>query len=555
MPNQLTFWDTATEPNKPLQGLRLRPYQAEAVDGIQVAFDSADTALVEMPTGSGKTEVFVQLMQNRASEGRALVICPMITLIEQAARKIEMRTGTMPGIEQASRWSNETPWGRSPFIVASKASLTSAMRDGQPRYTRFRDVSLVIVDEAHLSITPQYKAMIDFFLNQGSKVVGVTATAKRHDKMAMGNVYQTVAYQDGIEQAMNDGWLVPSRGLRVQVQSLDLKDVSTQRTAHYGTDFSASQLNAALESVETVVEIADITAKETAGLKTVVYCSSVEEARMVSERLRGRHGINSAWICADTSKCSPQHRIHALKSFVHDRGGVTHLCNVGILTTGWDFPGLQAIVQARPTQSLSLYTQIFGRGTRPLPGVVDFPGSTPELRKARISKSGKPDFLMVDLVDTTVQHKIRSSTDVLGGRFDLDVLDLARDILARNSKEGRGMLPAEALMQAEIEAERLRKEEREREEEARRQAERERLSRIEADTYYNTESVDLFGDTHGSIKRRYRAPRMIFGKYKGRPLCEVPGGYLRWAVANTRLPAWLKGAIKNELSSRNGGTH
>ncbi len=174
-------------------------------------------------------------------------------------------------------------------------------------------------------------------------------------------------------------------------------------------------MNAKLEATETVYEIAEVTARESGKLKTAVYCSSVAEAQLVAERLVDNYGLKADWICADQKLCTDQRRKEVLTSFQEDPQGVQFLCNVGILTIGWDFPALEHIVMARPTKSLSLYTQIFGRGTRPLEGVVDFDASTPETRLAAIAGSLKPHFRMTDLVDASMEHKIVTSVDVLGG--------------------------------------------------------------------------------------------------------------------------------------------
>ena len=168
---------------------------------------------MELATGLGKTEIFTQLLKTWEN-GRCLVIAPYVELISQAAKKIFLRTGEQPGIEQAKNWSIETPWGRSKYVVASKDSLTSRT---PPRYERIRDVGLVVVDEAHLSITPKWKEMLDFYRNDGAKVLGVTATAKRHDQKAMLNIYDKCVYQYGIADAVKGGWLVPAKTHCVQL--------------------------------------------------------------------------------------------------------------------------------------------------------------------------------------------------------------------------------------------------------------------------------------------------------------------------------------------------
>jgi len=514
-----------------------RPYQADAREAVQNIFadeGAPSSVLIELATGLGKTEIFTQIMKEW-EDGRCLVIAPYITLISQAAKKIYIRTGVEPAIEQAHNWSVETPWGRSDFIGASKDTLIS----GTPkRYKRLRDVGLVIVDEAHLSITKAWEELINHYRDQGAKVLGVTATARRHDKQSMKNIYEKCAFQYGITSAVPDGWLVPAMTDCIQLESLDLSDVGTTGTA-YGRDFNQVQLNRLLENSETIFEIADITARETAKKKTVVYCSSVEEARLVAERLVDSYGIKADWIASDVSKCTPQHRREALRSFQEDSEGLTHICNVGILTTGWDFPGLECIVMAKPTRSRTLYTQIFGRGTRPLPGVVDFDGSSPETRKAAIATSRKPHFKMIDLVDASLAHKIITCVDVMAGTLGIEEIERAKKNILEADQAG-GI--DEALLEAakEIKIER----------EARERSER---ARIEARAKYTKRRIDAHAPlAEAGVRTKRRGARMLFGRYRGMLVEDVPTWYLNSCLSGKPFIAhnWLRSAITREVNKR-----
>ena len=81
-----------------------------------------------------------------------------------------------------------------------------------------------------------------------------------------------------------------------------------------------------------------------------------------------------------------------------------------------------------------LYTQIFGRGTRPLEGTVDFAGSTADTRCDAIANGSKPFFKMIDLVDVTLAHKIMTSPDVMGGTWGVDVVARAKESLAEKDE-------------------------------------------------------------------------------------------------------------------------
>jgi len=408
----------------------LRDYQQESLDAIKFGHEEHDSVLLELPTGTGKTIVFCKYASSW-EHGRTMVVAPQITLIGQAARKICKETGIFPAIEQAENRSNESSEDmRNPYVVASKQSLCGPSK----RYRRFQDIGLVIVDEAHYAATESYAGMLNWYRDRGAKILGVTATPKRHDKRAMGQLFDLCVYQYGIVEAKDDGWLVPIQVRVMQIEHLNLENVGTKKGFNGETDFITSQLLDLLEKPELVYEIAEATAKSTRGKKTAIYCASVNQACAVAHVLKEQYGLNSAWICADTKRCSKQDTQDRMKSFTEDADGVSHLCNVGMLTTGWDFPNLEAIVNARPTRSLSLYTQIMGRITRPCEEddrpVVDGL-DTAEERKAVIAASRKPHGLVIDLVDASLEHKLITAVDVLGGKWSLaekkDVLQDALD--------------------------------------------------------------------------------------------------------------------------------
>lgn len=518
----------------------LRPYQVDCTAAIRADFLKFDSLLIELATGLGKTEVFTEIAR-LWEQGRVLVVCPMIELIAQAASKICKRTGIMPDIEQGENRSNESEWGRNAFVVASKQSLCSGKARGVRRWERFKDIGLVIVDEAHLSLTQEYADMFAYFRGMGAKFLGVTATAKRHDKRALGQLYHHCSYQYGIVPAVSDGWLVSAVAECVQLKTLDLSNVGTSYTEH-GKDFNKSELSEKLENLETVYEIADVTARESGNLKTVVYCASVEEAKLVAERLADNYQIKADWVCSKKELCSDQRRADVLKSFTTEADGVQIVCNVGILTTGWDFPGLQHIVMARPTRSLSLYAQIFGRGTRPLEGVVDFTDSTADLRRAAIAASAKPNFKVTDLVDASMEHKIVTSVDVLGGKYEMPVVErVKKEILESQG----GPIDVEAALQAAEEELRRQREEAERKQRALVQA-RAEYAKVQVDPF------DAYSRSSGTSVRKSHIV-MPFGKHARQSISDIPTDYLRFVVEKCeRIKPYLKNAIKGELDTRSG---
>lgn len=241
--------------------MKLRRYQVECASLTQQELQKGTSTMLDvLPTGCGKTVIFCMLAWEWVlrGNGRVMVICPTIDLVKQAARKLEQITSSKVAIEQAKHWSNEAPMARADYVCACKPSLlTENSGTEEPRYQRFEDITLVIVDEAHLSITKKFSDMLDWFVGNGAQVVGFTATPERSDKKSLANVYKANPYTMGIVEGIEQGWLVGCKTHSVTLQSLDLTNVNTT-----GEDFVQRELGPVMEDEEVCFEIASVTAKE-----------------------------------------------------------------------------------------------------------------------------------------------------------------------------------------------------------------------------------------------------------------------------------------------------
>jgi type I site-specific restriction endonuclease len=128
-----------------------------------------------------------------------------------------------------------------------------------------------------------------------------------------------------------------------------------------------------------------------------------------------------------------------------------YLVNVGVATEGFDDPGIQCVVLARPTKSRSLFTQMVGRGTRPFPGIVDLYDDASE-RCDAIRKSQKAAIEVIDFVGNAGRHKLITTADILGGDYSDEVVELAaKNAAEKSASEGKPADVATELQQAEHE--------------------------------------------------------------------------------------------------------
>ena len=107
--------------------------------------------------------------------------------------------------------------------------------------------------------------------------------------------------------------------------------------------------------------------------RALVFTASVKAAEMTAEIFNRHRAGMASWVCGKTDR-EEQRRV--LADFA--AGKLQVVCNCGVLTEGFDDPGVEVIIMGRPTKSRSLYSQMVGRSTRPLPGVVDGPETAEE---------------------------------------------------------------------------------------------------------------------------------------------------------------------------------
>lgn len=448
----------------------LRDYQGIACGCIETAWEINQSTAAVLPTGCGKTQIFAEMIRRRLGEGRAMVIAHRSELIYQAHHRIEQVCGVTCEIEMAAQRASDSLYHSMPVVVATIQTLQS-----KKRLERFSpmDFATLIIDEFHHATAKSYRKILDYFkVNKDLKILGVTATPDRADEEALGQVCESVAYHYELHEAIGDGWLVPIEQKYVAIAGLDFSGIRTT-----DKDLNGQDLAAIMESEKTLQGQCAATLEIIGDRQAIFFAASVKHAQMACDIFnRHRNGI-ADFVCGDTEE---EARRKTIKDVMLGRTQI--LCNVGVATEGFDAPKIECVVMARPTKSRSLYTQMAGRGTRPLPGVVDGP-ITPETRKEAIESSAKKTCLLIDFVGNSGRHKLISGLDILGGKYSEEEIALAHEIL-----EKKGGRIDQALRESQEELiERQRKEA-----EDRRKREEARKARLVATVKFSSHSVDPF---------------------------------------------------------------
>lgn len=366
-----------------------------------VQSDGRSRIIAHMPTGAGKTRTTMEFvsdfMRNRNTADPTLVVWMAHSdeLCEQAVQTF-LKIWSKLGSEDANiyrfwggRTGGDIDFTKPIFVVTSFQSCHSAILS--QKNARFETMSklryecdLLVVDEAHMSTAPTYRRAIEFLCNEKTKLVGLTATPGRHHigggehaTLELSEFYQSNKISLGADVTGGENAIefLQARGILSEVDRVrldsgvnielsgrsaaaisDLLDIPTEVLHELGENAQRTSLIAAATLMLAVEDCK----------QTIVFCPTKENATDLSLILQER-GCAARAITGETPMVERRKWIEEFKA-----GEVKVLTNFGVLTTGFDAPNIEAVIVARPTTSVVLYSQMVGRGLR-----GSFVGGTP----------------------------------------------------------------------------------------------------------------------------------------------------------------------------------
>lgn len=359
--------------------MKLRPYQRTAIDAIRGCWDAGDpNALLVLATGLGKTIVFCTLGRELRMEGigKTLVLAHRKELLDQAREKwLAVEPEAHVGIYQGARREFyadvicASVQSCYPDVVDADGNVT---KSGRIHELPLKDIGLVIVDETHHMAADTYRNLLTALRehNPSAVMLGVTATPYRNDGKGLGDFYTRVAFRMGIGEGIDQGFLSGLRGCRVELD-IDLSQVKTSKRTG---DFVESDLGNVMDTEPARREIVKAWVREMGpgtdgggrdGRFTAAFTPTVESAKHLCQEFVDA-GVSAVWVSGSMPKSE---RVQALDAYQHQTARV--IVNCSVLTEGWDAPHTSCVLIARPTQSIGMYAQMVGRGTRLYPGKVD----------------------------------------------------------------------------------------------------------------------------------------------------------------------------------------
>jgi DNA repair protein RadD len=392
VPDQLTYTPCSLS-------YTLRPYQLEAVEATLKHFrKSRKPAVIVLPTGAGKSLVIAELAH--IARGRVIVLTHVKELVEQNYAKF-CSYGLEAGIYSAGLQRKNS---KEKVIFGGIQSVARADN------TLFKDCSLLIIDECHrISLEDgdtQYAKVIQAIFENNPKlcILGLTATPYRlgsgwiyqyHYKGALRSnktiLFQKCIYELSLKTMIESGYLTQPVQIDAPVASYDFSDlkidVSTDR-------YSLKEIESVLKSQEriTPVIVQNIIELSKTRRGVLIFTASVRHAEEILTLLPG---TEAALVVGETESAERSAILSRFKA-----RSIKYLVNVSVLTTGFDAPHVDVIAILRPTESISLYQQIVGRGLRLFQGkedclILDYTGVphdifAPQIQDHRPAKEAIP---------------------------------------------------------------------------------------------------------------------------------------------------------------------
>lgn len=366
-----------------------------------LADEDKKRVIVHMPTGAGKTRTCLEsvcdhLRSLRNAKASVVWLAHSEELCEQAVesfKKLWSRLGTEE-VKVVRLWGglpiNEFDLEGPTFIVTSfqTAYRMTATSDNQ-KFSIFSKIkthcTLMVVDEAHQSTAPTYKQAIELFSKYTTKIIGLTATPGRHhvgaegvETEALSDFYENnkinIVDDNGVELDDPLGYLT-SKGVLSSVEKFQINS-GTEITL---TEHEVKQMEKLLDIPGSVLKKLGEDAARTSLIvthaiklavemkhPTIIFAPSKESAIEIATRISLKN-VGAAAVTGDTPSFERKKNIENFKN-----GKIPILVNFAVLTTGFDSPNIEAVIIARPTTSVVLYSQMIGRGLRgPLMGGRD----------------------------------------------------------------------------------------------------------------------------------------------------------------------------------------
>ena len=328
--------------------MQLRPYQISLINEISAAHRAGNQGvIIVVPTGGGKTIVFVRISVSLANAGASiLIVVPAVELIRQTVAKLKA-LDVRCGVIAASYGHNPDPGALIQVAMVQTLRTRPNAMLKRPDY--------IIFDECHLAAAESYRIIRDRYPD--ARRLGVTATPFRLDGAGFEDLASVIVPGPSIPDLQADGFLVPFRVVTIPMTRF----AASKQSRH---EFNKREVADAYEDRALIGDVVRYWTKEAgATASRIVFASSVEHSHKLRDEFLER-GVTAEHVDGETDGIVRKAILARLES-----GETRVVCNYGVLTAGFDCPRVSVLSIARATASKTLWIQMAGRALRICPEV------------------------------------------------------------------------------------------------------------------------------------------------------------------------------------------
>ena len=342
----------------PYRDKTLRDYQSEGKAKIYQMWTQMRSIMYQMPTGTGKTKLFVSIARDLFDWGAArktavkiLFLAHRIELIDQ----IDDTLGIKYNLAHAQIAANAKEQKNYALQIGSVQTLIRRL----DRWVE-KDFDVIIIDEAHHVKADSYKKILRAFPR--AKVLGVTATPYRMSHESFRPEFDELITSAPVAKFIKDKWLCDYEYYSIRPESRIQMDINSISRFALDGDFLDEAAAAIMDKDEIRAGIVSSYERYAKGKKGIIYTITKAHNLHVCNQF-----VQKGYKAVAIDDSTPA---ETRKQYVEDfkKGKIEIICNVNIFSEGFDCPDLEFIQLARPTKSLSMYLQQVGRGLRPAPG-------------------------------------------------------------------------------------------------------------------------------------------------------------------------------------------
>lgn len=321
---------------------KLHDYQTRLVnEARQKLAEGNRGVLIQSPPGSGKSVVIAEVIKLTTDRGgHVLFIVHRKELIEQIERTLI---------------KHEVNLSRVTIMTVTKA---------KNRLHKMQEPTLIVTDETHHSRASTYRAIYDHFSDAFR--LGFTATPYRMNGKGFTDIYDTAVFGKSVD------WLIENNNLApFKYYSVNLSDEQKLKESSTG-DYTKASID---DAIGTAIfgDVVSHYRKLANGRRTILYAHSVESSKQIAEVFK-KEGIEAVHADATTNKLERERIMQDFRD-----GRIQVLCNVDLISEGFDVPDCSCVIQMRPTASLVLYMQQAMRSMRYQPNkqaiIIDHVGN------------------------------------------------------------------------------------------------------------------------------------------------------------------------------------